>query len=121
MVNIIISTLGATIRKESAEENWLLSLGQAIAAVSSYESTGLNVTCPYVHVFCMSFEDPFALPHEELKKCTTVDEILTLTKHKNLTEKFNSMGYKKLETPSDYNNNYTDEASIVEDKSHAKK
>ena len=92
MVNIIISTLGAKIRKESAEENWLLSLEQAIAAVSSYESTGLNVTCPYVHVFCMAFEDPFTLPHEELKKCTTVDGILTLTKHKKLDRKVQLYG-----------------------------
>ena len=58
-----------------------------MSSINSYTSSEVNDTCPYVHVFSIPLEEAFTLPHEEVRKCSTVDEILSLSRNnKILTE-----------------------------------
>ena len=102
MVKILLSVLGASMRKDGKEENWVLNLERVMASINSYKLSRVNVTCSYVHVFSMPFEEPFTLSHEEVRKCSIVDEILSLSRNnKILMDKFKSMGYHNADRAHD--------------------
>lgn len=115
MVKSLISVFGASTRKDRKKENWVRNLGQVMCSINSFKSSGVNSSCPYMHAFSMPFKEPLTLPREEVRKCSTVDKILSLSRNnKILTETFKSMGYHNGDIAHDTSQHLQNDAKVID-------